>query len=167
MNNKKFEFEYCLNKNDFFLSSIYYNYFSIGGIFSILFTLFAIFILIFTIISGNFKNLTFTYKILLIVCCLLFSIIQPILVYIKIFIKFLKNKQQTINIIFNDDNFILKIGQYTGEYKYDKIYKIKKYSTMCILMFDAINGQIIPNRAFNNNKNEFYNFILNKIIILL
>lgn len=158
-----YNFKFKLNKKDLFLSSIYYTYFSIGGIFSILFTIFSIGILIYTFINNSFFNMSIQNRILLIFCCMVFSVIQPIMIYIKVIKRFRKYKQNEVNLEFYVDNFKITIGNESGEFNYNMIYKIKKYYSMVVLMYNAINGQIIPDRAFNNNKNEFYNFILEKI----
>ena len=158
-----YNFKFKLNKIDLFLSSIYYTYFSLGGIFSILFTIFSFVILIYTFVNNIFFNMSMQNRVLLIFCCLVFSVIQPLMIYIKVVKRFAKYNQNEVNLEFYVDNFKVTIGKDSGEFNYDRIFKIKKYFNMIVIMYNAINGQIIPDRAFNNNKNEFYNFILEKI----
>lgn len=158
-----YNFKFKLNKKDLFLSSIYYSYFSIGGIFSILFTIFSISILIYTIIINSFSSLTMQNKVLLLFCCLVFSVIQPIMIYIKVLKRFKRYEQKEVKLEFYPDKFNVAIANESGDFTYDRIFKIKKYYSMIVIMYNAINGQIIPERVFNNNKDEFYNFLMEKI----
>ena len=158
-----YNFKFNLTKKDLFLSSIYYTYLSISGIFTIVFSLFSIGLLIYLLINNMFSTLSSNYKFLLIFCCIIFTVIQPILIYIKVLNRFKKFKQNEIELSFFPDKFNIRIGSESGDFEYNRIFKIKKYSTMIVLMYNAINGQIIPNRVFDNNREEFYEFIKEKI----
>ena len=34
---------------------------------------------------------------------------------------------------------------------------------MIVIMYDSIHGQIIPNRVFDNNRDEFYDYVSERI----
>ena len=72
----KYEFKFTLNKNDLFFSSLYYAYLSKAGIFDLVFTLFSIFVIIFTNITDVFNTFTIAYKLTLIICPFIFTIIH-------------------------------------------------------------------------------------------
>lgn len=158
-----YNFKFTLNIKDLFYSSMYYSYNTIFKfVFNLLFTLFFLFLLIWYLINNTFTTLSIEYRVLIIFCIFLFTAIEPLTIYIKIFIKLKKNKETETILEFYNDKYIVKKDDKTAEVEYKYIYNIKKYNKLVILFYNTIQGQLIPDRAFNNNKNEFYNFILEK-----
>ena len=159
----KYKFKFLLNVNDLYWSSIYYSYFSIKGFFSILFSLFFIIFLITTNVLGYFNSFTNLYKLVIIFSALLFIIIQPLLILVKVYRKIKLKPYTEVEFIFNDNEFTIINSGNKNSFPYDVIFKVKMYKRMIIVFYDMINGQIFPNRIFDNNKIEFYNFLLGKI----
>ena len=159
-----YNFKFTLNKNDLFYSSMKYNYNSISRIiFNLLFTCFFIAYFVYTIVNNLFVDLTLLYKVLIIFCILLFPVIEPLVIYIKIIMRLSKNKETETILEFYDDKYIVKKDGKTADIEYSYIYGIKCYKKLVILFYNTIQGQLIPDRAFNNNKNEFYKFFIDKI----
>ena len=159
-----YNFRFTLNEKDNFYSSMYYNYSSIFRIFfNLLFTLFFLAIFVYSIYNNIYSNFTMLYKVLIVLCMLLFTVIEPLVIYIKIVLKLKKDKETETILEFYDDKYIVKKDGKTANVEYSYIYTIKKYNKLVILFYNTIQGQLIPDRAFQNNKNEFYSFILNKI----
>ena len=50
-----------------------------------------------------------------------------------------------------------------SEVLYENVYNFIKYNNMIVIMYDSIHGQIIPNRVFNNNRDEFYDYVSERI----
>ena len=74
-----------------------------------------------------------------------------------------KNKETETILEFYEDKYIVKKDGKTADIEYSYIYGIKCYKKLVILFYNTIQGQLIPDRVFNNNKNEFYKFIIDKI----
>ena len=159
-----YHFKFTLNINDLFYSSMKYSYNSFFRIlFNLIFTLLFVVFFVYTIINNIFNDLTMLYKILVIFCILLFPIIEPLVIYIKIMIRLQKNKETETELEFYEDKYIVKKDSKTADIEYKYIYNIANYKKLVILFYNTIQGQLIPVRAFNNNKNDFYKFILSKI----
>ena len=159
----KFKFNFLLNTYDLFWSSIYYSYYSYKGFFSILFSLFFLIFLIIALYFGYYDDFNTIYKILIVISSMLFTIIQPIMLFLKVFNKTRHIPYKNVEFKFYDDEFSIKYDNEESIFKYDVIYKIKKYKKMIVVFYDVINGQIFPNRIFDNNKEDFYKFLLEKI----
>ena len=159
-----YNFKFKLNINDLFYSSMKYSYSTIFRIvFNFIFTMFFIVFFVYTIINNMFNDLSTVYKVLVIFCILLFPVIEPLVIYLKIMIRLNKNKETDTELEFYDDKYIVKKDGKTADVEYSYIYTIRNYKKLVILFYNTIQGQLIPARAFDNNKENFYKFILTKI----
>ena len=158
-----YKFTIQITGDDLFQSSLNNVKHSRTFYFDIIFTFAAIIITVYTILTGSFFKLSSYKKILLVFCCFLFPVLQPILLYIKSLNHANKIKDLKINLEFNDDGILISSSDEKTEVKYENVYNFIKYNNMIIIMYDAIHGQIMPNRVFNNNKDEFYNYVSKKI----
>ena len=133
---------------------------------NVIFTLASFLLLIYLFVSNSINNLEIYRLIVLILCAILFPIIQPLIIYIKLYMNYKKYPLKDIELIVYDN--YLTVSNFTEK---ENVYlntlnDIKKYNNMIIIMYDSIHGQIIPNIAFNDSiidKDEFYNFIKSKI----
>ena len=78
----KYEFSIKLNKNDIFLSSIYYSYYSVSGVLSVLFSVVFLILFIYSLITKMFFDFNDIYKVVVILFAFLFTLIQPIVIYL-------------------------------------------------------------------------------------
>ena len=159
----KYTFKYNLTPNDKFLSSLNFRRMSKTFYFDILFTVLAIGATIYTIVTGRFASFSIIRKLLLILCCILFPVIQPIILYIKSFNKNTIFDEFTLS--FDDDYIYISAKNDKTQVKYSEVYNFIKFKNMIIIMYDSIHGQIMPDRIFNGKKEEFYQFVYNKIML--
>lgn len=152
-----------LTQDDLFQSSLNYVKHSRTFFFDIIFTVAAIIATLYTIFTGSFLALTDFKKILLIFCCILFPVIQPIILYIKSGNHAKKIKDLIITMIFDDEKVTINSANDKSEVRYEYVYNFIKYKNMIVIMYDSIHGQIIPNRVFNNNRDEFYDYVSERI----
>lgn len=157
----KYSFNVKLNSDDKFNSSMNFIKISKTYYFDILFTLVAFIAIIYTIFTGTFFTMQNYKKVLLIVCFLIFPVIQPLIIYIKT--KNEKALEIPISITFDEDNINISSNSENVTLTYDKIYNFIKFKNMIVILYDSLHGQIIPDRFINCDKNEFYNFVDNKI----
>ena len=158
-----YKFTFKINQDDLFQSSLNFIKHSKTFFFDVIFTAVAIIATIYTLINQSFFQLSDIKKILLIFCCVLFPVIQPIILYIKSNKHASKIKDLEVTLLFEEDKIIVSSLSEKSEILYSNIYNFIKYKNMIVLMYDSIHGQIMPNRIFNNNKDEFYNCISKKI----
>lgn len=158
-----YNFKIKLNKNDLFLSSLNYNRNSKTFFFDIIFTCLAWFATLYTLFNKTFFSFEVTKRVLLLLCCVLFPVVQPILLYIKSAIRAKKIKDYEIELTFDDTKVVVASKEEKREVLYENIYNLIKYKNMIVLMYDSIHGQIIPDRLFDNNKEEFFIYLSEKI----
>lgn len=158
-----YKFTFKINENDIFNSTMNYNKSRITFLFDIVFTLTSIGVTAYNIINKNFFSFNVFYQVLLIFCCLLFPVVQPLLTYFKSLAHAKKLKNVEITMEFTEDRIKLSSSNDTTEVLYENVYNFIKYKNMIVVMYDAIHGQIMPNRIFNNNKDEFYEYVASRI----
>ena len=157
----KYSFTIKLNQNDRFLSSINFLRISKTFYFDIIFTVAAIIALSFTIINGYFFNMSTFRKILLIICPLIFPVFQPIILYIKS--KTTKLYDKEIMISYDDNNIYVSSDVENATISYKDIYNFYKFKNMIVMMYDSVQGQIIPDRFINVDKDEIFDFLIDRI----
>ena len=157
----KYSFTIKLNQNDRFLSSINFLRISKTFYFDIIFTVAAIIALSFTIINGYFFNMSTFRKILLIICPLIFPVFQPIILYIKS--KTTKLYDKEIMISYDDNHIYVSSDVENATISYKDIYNFYKFKNMIVMMYDSVHGQIIPDRFINVDKDEIFDFLIDRI----
>ena len=148
---KKFIFDMSLTVEDVWHFSIYHGYRGLYGVFNILFSLVSV---VFVVIQWN--DFTWAQRIVFIFCALLFSVIQPSLMY-------LKAKKQAANpaikngVKIEADDKIIKVTQdgTTGEFVWDKIFKTMIKKELIIIYLDPIRAYLIPKRYWGQDILEF------------
>ena len=158
-----YEFKIKLNSKDRFNSSMNFIRMSKVFYFNIFFTLLAIAITIYLIICKKFFNLSFIRRILLVLCCIIFPVIQPIILYIKLVLNKSEIAAQEITLKFDDEIIIISSNTEQTTVNYANVYNFIKFNNMIVLMYDSIHGQIIPDRYTREQKEDFFNFVSNKI----
>ena len=157
----KYEILVKTTPKDRFDSSINFLRISKTFIFDLIFTLVAIAALVFTIITGRFIQLSPFRKLLIIICPLVFPVIQPIVLYIKSITN--TKFDNEIKLSFDDDNIHIESSNDSINLKYINIYNFIKFKNMIVIMYDSVHGQIIPDRFLKFNKDEFYNYVSERI----
>lgn len=158
-----YKFTIQITQDDLFKSSLNFVKHSKTFFFDIIFTFAAIIITLYTIFNRSFFELSDIKKILLIFCCVLFPVIQPVLLYIKSGAHAKRIKDLSVTLEFDDNKIIVYSDKEKSEVLYENVYNFIKYKNMIVIMYDSIHGQIIPNRVFDNNRDEFYNFVSERI----
>ena len=162
-----YKFSFTINEKDIFDSSMNYSKSRVTYLFDIIFTAVAFIIVIYNLLNNTFSNFNKIYQILLIFCCLLFPVINPILIYLKSLTHAKRIKDTEITMEWMDDKVKISSNNDNTEVLFENLYNFIKYKNMIVVMYDAIHGQIMPDRIFINNgksiKDEFYNFVASKI----
>lgn len=162
-----YKFSFTINEKDIFNSSMNYNKSRITYLFDIIFTSVAFIIVIYNLLNNTFSSFNKFYQVLLIFCCLLFPVINPILLYIKSLSHAKRIKETEITMVWMDDRVKISSNNDNTEVLYENIYNFIKYKNMVVVMYDVIHGQIIPDREFKKDgksiKDEFYDYVATKI----
>ena len=128
-----YKFTFKINEQDIFNSTMNYNKSRITFLFDIVFTLTSIGVTAYNIINKNFFNFNLFYQLLLIFCCLLFPVVQPILTYIKSLSHAKKLKNIEITMEFTEDRIKLSSSNDTTEVLYENIYNLQNEESLTFL----------------------------------
>ena len=159
-----YSFNFKITHKDLFDSSMNFNKSKFRFIFNLLFTFAFIALLVYSIYTKTFHLYDNLRKVLMIICVFLFPVIQPLMIYLKLYDRANKLNDVDINMTFNDDEVLVSSKFETATIKYENIYNVFKYKNMIVIMYDSIHGQIMPDRIFNNNKEEFYYYLSKHIL---
>ena len=157
----KYNIKLKITNEDIYNSSLNFLKSSKTFYFDIIFNIVAFAALYYTIYNGAFFRFDSFRKILIIICPLIFPVIQPIILYIKSFNNI--NLNTEIELEFNENNIIIMSSKEHVTINYIDVYNFIKFKNMHVLMYDSVHGQIIPDRFLTFYKNEFYNFVSGKI----
>lgn len=158
-----YKFKFKINEIDIFNSSMNYKKKWINLIFDCFVTFTSLIIIIYSIVSGLIFKFSIFQVVMLIICFLLFPVIEPIIIYLKSISHAKKIKDIEINMEFSDEKVLLSTNNENTQVLYENVYNFIKYKNMIVIMYDPIHGQIMPNRIFDGKKEEFYDFVANKI----
>ncbi|MDO5564039.1 MAG: YcxB family protein [Eubacteriales bacterium] len=156
-----YEFTYKLETKDLFQSSLYYTMYSVSGVIYAIISIIAIVVLIYTLITGVFFSFAWNFKFILIFGSTFCTILQPLILYIKVLKREKKNAQKEITLGFNDQGIHVKFEDKKASTPWSAVRKVVKRPTMLIIFMDSIHGHIIPNRILLDKRNEFYNYTKN------
>ena len=161
---EKYNLKIHIGVNDLFNSSMNNLTHSKTHFINIIFTFSALVLLVYLFLNNMIYNIGVSRIILLVICIVLFPIIQPLIIYIKLLLNYNKFPLKDVEMKVYDDRLIISNYEIKEEILLSNLNDIKKYNNMIVIMYDNIHGQIIPNEALNGiDKNEFYNFIKNRI----
>ncbi|MBS4535635.1 YcxB family protein [Clostridium sp. D2Q-14] len=153
----KYKFTYQTTALDLWKLSMYYTYGSIVGVCNIIFTVAMI------ILTGNFwGDVNIFLKILLIMGSCLFTVIQPIIVYMRAK-KQIAKVSQDMEIGFDDNGIHVKSKNQSSDLKWKSIKGAYKKPSMIVIYSTAKRGFILTNKVLGKQKEEFYDYVISKI----
>lgn len=152
----KYRYRYKNTPGDFWLLSLFFTYGSIVGVCNMIFT--AAMILLTCRIwndTGGFIRILF-----IMVCCL-FPVIQPISIYIRARKQAASSKE--IEISFDEAGIHVKSGEENSDLPWRSIKKVSKKPNMVIIFSTAAHGFILTNKILGRQKKDFFNYVISKM----
>ncbi|PHV69795.1 hypothetical protein CS063_13845 [Sporanaerobium hydrogeniformans] len=153
----KYKFSYQTTPFDFWQLSMYYTYGSIVGVCNILFT-----VAMFILTLKFWSNVNDFVKILLIIACSLFTVIQPLVVYRKAK-KQVATLPKDMEIGFDERGIHVKAGNQSSYLKWNTIKRISKKPSMLVIFSNTTHGFILTNKTLGKQKEEFYTYVVSKM----
>ena len=152
-----YKFTYKTSPFDLWQLSMYSIYNSMVGVCNIIFTVAMV------LLSGRFwQDVNIFVKVLLIMAICLFTIIQPMVVYIRAK-RQLSAISQDIEIGFDDYGIHVKTGNKKSDLKWHTIKAVSKKLGMVIIYSTTKHGFVLTNKVLGKEKQAFYNYVLLKI----
>ncbi len=134
------QFELKLTVKDLWTFSMYHDNAGFRGIFNLLFTAAALFLLVF-----KWGSLPVSSRLLLVLCVLLFTVWQPLLVYIK------ARRQAKAPVIrdvmtltFGEEGLTVEQSGQTAEFTWDQMGRMDKMPSMIVLYMDRVHAYLLP-----------------------
>ena len=153
----KFDFNYKVKISDLWQASMYYTYSSYLAVINVCCIVSSIVLLI--KLWGTAPG---WLKAFLILFLLLFTVIQPLMVYVKSK-NSLDGNLSEISLEFFDTEIIIKADGKTQTKYYRNIKGIVKKPTIIVIYMEDGNGYILNNRVTGSDKKAFFNFVKDKI----
>ncbi|HIX14847.1 MAG TPA: YcxB family protein [Candidatus Hungatella pullicola] len=141
-------FEVRLTAKDLWKFSMYHSNKGMLGIFNVIFSLLAIFLLI-----TSWSTLNAAYRILLLVCALMFTVWQPFVLYLKAARQAKRPViQNPMELSFSREGLVVKQGEEQMELSWDQMGKAERVGKMIILYMDRVHAYLLPDSATGDKK---------------
>jgi hypothetical protein len=149
---KELHFQIKLAAKELWQFSMYHSYLGFSGIFAVLFTVAAAFLLI-----TRFDTLLDYQKVLLVICLLIFTVWQPLLLYYKA-VKQAKRPgmEKTMHLFFDEAGLLVRQDGQEARFTWEKIGRVDRMPTMAILYMDRIHAYLLPKSVLGKDEEAFY-----------
>ena len=153
----RYTYTYRTTARDLWQLSMYYIYGSLAGLCNIIFTVAA-----FALGFSRWDQAQGLMRCLIVLGCCLFTVIQPLMIYVKA-------KKQTAGItqdpqVTIDDNGLhIRVGNDTSDLPWNSVKRISRKPAMIIVFSDTTHGFVFTNRVLGNEKEEFYRYAASKV----
>ena len=141
-----------LTVRDLFTFSMYNSSSGFSGLFNLFFTAGAIFVLA---VTWQWETVSMFQRVLLILCALLFSVIQPLILYRK---SQKQAKRQgfdaELEMELADSGFRVKLGEVGCDLGWDQIWKVIRIRSMYIVKTGPTRAYLIPVRSVAGREKE-------------
>lgn len=153
--NKELRFEVKLGVKDLWQFSMYHANAGMLGIVNLLFTLAALFLIV-----TRWGTLTIPYRALLVVCALMFTVWQPLLLYNKAR-KQAKSSavRDPMMLTFGEEGLRVEQGEQEALFAWDQMGRLDRMPTMVILYMDRVHAYLLPKSVMGEQEEEFYEMV--------
>lgn len=140
--------EIKLTAKDLWKFSMYHAYRGMQGIFNVIFSAAAVFLLLTTWGSNPVS-----YRVLLIICALMFTVWQPAILYLKS-VKQAKNPmiQNAMILSFGQDDIVIKQGNESLSLTWENIGRVDRFRDMMIVYMDRVHAYLLPDSVLGEKK---------------
>ena len=151
--------EVKLTVKDLWKFSMYHSYRGMQGLFNIIFSAAAVFLLI-TTWSSNSTS----YRVLLVVCALMFTVWQPGILYLKA-VKQAKTPmfQNIMTLSFDEEGILVSQGEESLPIAWENISNVDRVRDMMILYMDRVHAYLLPDSVMGDKKTAVRGLIKEKL----
>lgn len=153
----EFRFKNDTKPIDMWLLSMSHTYHSMVGVCNMIFTG--------AVIAATVKlwgRLNDFLELLFVLGCLLFTVIQPTLVYLRARAQ-VAGIPKDMELLFDEKGLHVTVGEQKESIPWEKITGITKERNMLIIRSDARHGYMLTNRAMGRQKKAFLDFLEQKM----
>ena len=152
----EFKYKYRLKPSDLWQFHMYYAYSSYLCIINIICILSSI-----VLIIKLWANSTAWFRGVLILFLSLFTVIQPLSIYLRS-VKQLKKNNDELMLTFSDSGIDVLVNQQSEHKSWNQIINITIKPTLIVIYTDREHGYILANRVLKNTRKDFIKLINEK-----
>lgn len=140
-----------ITAKELWIFSMYHANAGFMGIFNVLFSLAALYLLIF-----RWGSTTVPYRCLLVVCALIFTVWQPLLLWMKA-AKQAKRPavKNPMRLRFDDETLTVSQEENAADFTWEQMGRLDAKPSMYILYMDRIHAYLIPKKALGDQEEVF------------
>lgn len=153
----RFQYTYRTTAFELWQLSMYYTYGSMVGVCNIIFT-----IAVLALSVSRWSVSGTGFRMLLVFGMCLFTVIQPLAVYLRAK-KQVSGLTQDTTVSFADEGIHIMVGEQFSNIRWESVKKISKKPTMIIVFSDTTHGFLFTNRVVGAERDAFYEYITSKI----
>ena len=153
----RYTYTYRTTARDLWQLSMYYIYGSLAGLCNIIFTVAA-----FALGFSRWDQAQGLMRCLIVLGCCLFTVIQPLMIYVKAKKQTAGITQDTQDTI-DDNGLHIRVGNDTSDLPWNSVKRISRKPAMIIVFSDTTHGFVFTNRVLGNEKEEFYRYAASKV----
>lgn len=151
-----------LTTKEMFNFLMYSNYYTFGGITGILLSVGALAV---CLININNEQVRIEYKIALFVIGLIYTVIQPIMLYKKAAAQ-VKNSDsinKPLTYIFDENGITISLGEEKVTHKYEDVFMIKSTRVSVFVYITRYRAFILPKKDIGENMNVFKELLCSNV----
>lgn len=152
---KELRFEVKLGVKELWQFSMYHANAGMLGMVNVLFTLAALFLIV-----TRWGSLTVPYRLLLVVCALMFTVWQPLLLYNK------ARKQakapavkEPMILTFGEEGLKVEQNEQEAVFTWEQMGRLDRMPTMVILYMDRVHAYLLPKSVMGAQEETFYELV--------
>lgn len=153
----RFEYIYRNTTADLWQLSMYYTYGSMVGVCNGIFT-----VAMFILTAVRWEVSTGWMRAAMILCCCLFTVIQPLIIYLKAKRQASALTEDT-KIAFDMYGIHIKVGEKIDNLEWKTIKRVSKKPTLIVVFSDTTHGFVLPNRVLGKERTDFYEFVVSQM----
>lgn len=148
---KTFSFHVQLTVKDLWQFSLYHSYKGFMGIFNVLFTIAALYVLIM-----NWPEMAVSQKALMILCVLMFTVIQPSMLYLKAARQSkVPAVKEPMQLVFAEESISIAQNGQEAVINWDQVGRVEGTPFMLIFYMDRVHAYLIPKTLMGAQEAEF------------
>ncbi len=153
----RFQYTYRTTASELWQLSMYYTYGSMVGVCNIIFT-----VAVLALLLARWSVSGAGFRALLVLGVCLFTVIQPLVVYMRAKRQAAGITQDT-TVSFSDEGIHIKVGEQFSNIRWAAVKKISRKPTMIIIFSDTTHGFLFTDRVLGAEKETFYEYVTSKI----
>lgn len=141
--NETIRFRIQITAKDLWMFSMYHSNKGYLGVFNLFFTLASLWILV-----TRWSDVTVVYRVLLLICVLMFTVWQPALLYMKA-AKQAKTKavKEPMDMTCSKEGILIEQAGQSQEITWDQIVKVEQVRGLLIIYMGRVHAYLIPEQA--------------------